>query len=484
VLIVMTLMDRYKKIPLPAKASLWFVFCNVLQRGISLFTVPLFTRLLTTEQYGIYSTYLSWYQVLLIFTSFNLYYGVFNNAMIKYKNQRARYISSMQGLVIILTVTFFVIYLCLKDFFNSLLDMTTPLILLLFIHLLFAPFMEFWTVHKRFDYKYKIVIIITLIKSILNPILGIIFVLHSEHKDFARIVSVVLVEVCVCGIVGIYQFIKGKCFFDRKFWKTAIMFNLPLIPHYLSGSILSQSDRIIISKMVGSSEVAFYSVSYNIGMLINIIVTAVNSSLTPWMYKKIKDNKSSDIKNVVNMLLLLMGILIILLIFFAPEVLYIIASKEYAEAVYVIPPVAASTFFYFMYNIFANIEFYYEKRIFVFIGSIAAAVLNIVLNCIFIPRLGYYAAGYTTLVCYIIYGLSHLGFSKLVISKKLGKVEIFETSYILGASAVIIILTIALNFLYSNTLLRYTILVITLLIVFAKRKMFMKTVKGFDFIKR
>lgn len=82
------IIDKYKKIPLPAKASLWFVFCSILQKGISFITVPIFTRIMSTAEYGIYSTYLSWYQMLLIFTSLNLYYGVFNNAMVKFQDRR------------------------------------------------------------------------------------------------------------------------------------------------------------------------------------------------------------------------------------------------------------------------------------------------------------------------------------------------------------------------------------------------------------
>lgn len=121
-----------------------------------------------------------------------------------------------------------------------------------------------------------------------------------------------------------------------------------------------------------------------------------------------------------------MLVVISCLILFAPELLIIIASKEYREAVYVIPPVAMSTLFTFMYNIFANIEFFYEEKRFVSIGSIIAAIFNIILNAIFIPRYGYYAAAYTTLVCYIIYGFSHLWWCKIVTKKNLHQVELFQ----------------------------------------------------------
>ena len=76
------ILDKYKKIPLPVKAGIWFTICNLLQRGISILTVPIFTRLLTPDQYGVYSLYLSWLNILTIFTSLNLYYGVFNKARV------------------------------------------------------------------------------------------------------------------------------------------------------------------------------------------------------------------------------------------------------------------------------------------------------------------------------------------------------------------------------------------------------------------
>ena len=82
--------------------------------------------------------------------------------------------------------------------------------------------------------------------------------------------------------------------------------------------------------------------------------------MTPWMYGKLEERKTKDIRKVTNILCLVMLFVILMLIIFAPELLKIIASKEYGEAVYVIPPVAMSTFFTFMYNIFANVEFFNE----------------------------------------------------------------------------------------------------------------------------
>lgn len=47
----------YNKLNIGIKASIWFMFCNIIQKGITMLTVPIFTRLLSTEEYGIYSVY-------------------------------------------------------------------------------------------------------------------------------------------------------------------------------------------------------------------------------------------------------------------------------------------------------------------------------------------------------------------------------------------------------------------------------------------
>ena len=71
------LLDKYKKIPAPVKAGLWFFICTVLQKGIVFLTVPIFTRLLTTEQYGLLTVYQSWMAIISVFTTLNLSAGVF-----------------------------------------------------------------------------------------------------------------------------------------------------------------------------------------------------------------------------------------------------------------------------------------------------------------------------------------------------------------------------------------------------------------------
>ena len=467
---VRQLQNKYLKLSVQARASLWFVFCSVLQRGIAFITVPIFTRVMSTEQYGYYNTYVSWYSILLVFTSMSLYYGVFNNAMIKFKEEKARYVSSMQGLVCVLTAFVFVLYLIFQPYANAMLGLPTPLVLMLFAELLVTPALQFWSAYNRFEYKYRNIIVVTLIKSIANPALGIVLVLMATDKAAARIASTVIVEVIVCGSIAVYQFCRGKCFFDRRFWKYAFLFNLPLIPHYLSGQILNQSDRIMISRMVDNSAVAMYSVAYSIGLLMNIFTQAINGSYTPWFYQSVDKQNYSAIKKTTQMTSLLMACLVVLLMLFAPEVMEIIGGSKYREAVYVIPPVAASVFFIFMYNIFANVEFFFEKNKYVLFGSMVAAGLNLILNYIFIGIFGYIAAAYTTLFCYIAYCYLHQFFARKVCAEKGLPGDLFNYRWVLMLSVAIVAIVIGMNFLYRSRALRYGIIIVLVAMGIIKRR--------------
>ena len=134
-----------------AKSAIWFTMCSILQKGIAFITVPIFTRLMTKEQYGTYSLYLSWLQILTIITSLYLYYGVFNNAMVKFEDDRNRYISSMQGLTMTITAAVFGIYLAFQKMWVQVLGLAPILIILMFIEMLVTPAISFWAGRQRFE---------------------------------------------------------------------------------------------------------------------------------------------------------------------------------------------------------------------------------------------------------------------------------------------------------------------------------------------
>ena len=105
---------------------------------------------------------------------------------------------------------------------------------------------------------------LTLIVSVMQPLLGIIFVLNSDDKVTARIMGVLLAQIIIYTCCFIAQMIHGKKFFSKKYWIYVLQFNLPLVPHYLSQTVLNSADRIMIKNMVGAGEAGIYGLAYSL----------------------------------------------------------------------------------------------------------------------------------------------------------------------------------------------------------------------------
>ena len=470
---------RYASIPKQVRAAFWFLICSFLQKGISNLSTPIFTRLLSTEEYGNYETFNSWLSILTIFISLHLYSGVYTRGLVKFEDDSNVYSSSLQGLTIILCVCWTLVYLVLRDFWNNLFGLTTIQMNSMIVMIWSTSVFCFWAAEQRVKYEYRKLVIITLIVSIAKPVVGVIFVILADDKVTARILGLVLVEiVCYSGLF-IAHMIKGKVFYSKKYWKHALLFNIPLIPHYLSISVLSSSDRIMIRDMVGASEAGIYSLAYSISRIMILFNTALTNTMTPWIYKKIKNEKIEDLNRVCVVSMTLIAAVNLLLIIFAPEVIRVFAPKSYSEAIYVIPPVAMSTFFAFSYNIFATFEFYFEKNKFIMIASCISAVVNIILNYFAIPIFGYIAAAYTTLLCYLIYAIAHYYMMNKICRKEFDNRVPFDTKIIVLISSAFMLTGFMFMGTYKHLYVRIAIILLVAVAAIINYKHILSTVKSY-----
>ena len=427
-------------------------------------SMPIFTRLLTTEQYGEFTVYQSWYSIINIIVTFNLSGNLILNGMSKYENRRNEFISSIQTLSSCITICFFIAYLIFHNFFNHIFGLSTLFMVTMFAQMLFEPAYLFWSQRQRYEYKYKGLVIVTLITSSLGPIIGVIAVLSTQYKAEARVISFSIVQICAGFIFYIIQSIRGKTFFNKEFWRFALSFSIPLIPHYLSQIVLGQSDRIMIDKMIGASEAAIYGVSYNLAAVITLFVNAINNSFVPTLYESLKSKKCENIKKVAAFLAIFMAGLICVFMLFGPEILTVFVAPEYIKAKWIFPPVAASIFFTFIYLFYVNVEFYFEKTNYVMFVSVLGAVVNIILNLVFIKKYGFIAAGYTTVFSYIVFCFAHYLLYKYIAKKeKTGNVYNDGIFMILGIAVLAFMLICIL--LYKFNIVRY--ILIALIAVFA-----------------
>lgn len=459
------LKSKWDGIPITVKVSVAYTICNILQKCISFITLPLFTRLLTTEQYGQYTIYSSWSGILTIFITLNLAYGSFSTAMSKFEERRSEYISNIQGICLVLAGIFLVIYIPIRSFWNQLFELPTPLIILMVFEIICNTAILLWSGKKRFEFKYKSVVGITLLTSALGPVLAFLLVMRSDEKGYARIFGYAIITVIVGGYIFAHNIFKGKKINTKEFWKYALGFNIPLLAYYLSQVVFNQSDRIMISHYCGTGKAAMYGVAYNLATILVFVLNSINSSYVPWFYGKIKEGKQAENKGVSCGIAIIMAILLLGVIWYAPEIILILAGKNYMEAIGVVLPVAMSLLLLFYSQLFINVEFYFEEKKSLVFASIGSAVVNILLNMLCIPRVGFVAAGYTTLFSYFVFAICNYFSMKKILKKK----NIDEDGYDIKKLILIFVLFSAVSVLglclYDYLVVRIIITVIILIIL-------------------
>lgn len=471
--------EKYKKTSVPVKASLWYTICNILQKGISFIVIPIYTRVLSTTEYGEYSVFQSWLNILIIFATLNLYCGVFTKAMVEYDDDRDRYTSCMQALSTMLTVGLFLIYLIRIEFWNSLFRMETMTMILMFLYFVFYPAIMFWSVRQRVEYKYKSMVIVTLLVSVAIPIISLLLLFYTDLRSKAVIWGYLLVQGVAGSIFYGYNFIKGKIFYEKKYWIHALKFNIPLIPHYLSLIVLGQADRIMIGKYCGTGKTAIYNLAYQVSMLMNIFIVAINNSLVPWTYARLKEKEYKSIKKTSNSLCIMNAVMTIGAILIAPEIIRILGTEEYIDAIWVIPMVTISVYFTFVYSLFSNVEFYFGQTKYVMVASVVGAILNIILNAMFIPKYGFIAAGYTTLFCYFTFMVMHFLFMRKVCSKQIGEELVYDIKFIIVSCLLICAIGVLCMVLYNFTVIRYVVIVLGIVLYVVIRKKLVEIIKSF-----
>lgn len=463
------LISKYRAMSVQAKASIWYMGCNILQKGISFIVIPIYTRLLTTTEYGQYTVFQSWRDIILIFATLNLYCGVFTKAMVDYDDDRDVYTSSMQGLGSVITTILFGGYLITSGLWSKLLEMSKVTMILLFVYYYVYPAFSFWSVRQRVEYKYKKMVIVTLLVSILTPLLSVVMLYLTPLRENAVIFGYLIVQIIVGVFFYVYNFWKGKVFFHKKYWIHALKFNIPLIPHYLSLIVLGQADRIMIGQYCGSAEAGIYGLAYQVSMALNIVISAVNNAMVPWTYEKLKSAEYSLIRKNFRYLCLFMMLMTIGVILIAPEVITILSTPEYMDAVWVIPAVAVSVYFTYCYGLFSNVEFYYGATKYVMVASSVGAILNIMLNAIFIPIFGFVAAGYTTMVCYLCFMIMHYFFMNKVCKKNNIFENIYDTKFMTVSCILITLIGGICLSVYNYVVIRYLIIAIGLTITIMYR---------------
>ena len=173
------------------KSGIWYTVSNLLVRSIGFITTPIFTRILTKEQFGAYNNYTSWLNIVLIFVTLNLE-STLISARFDYKKKFDEYILSMISLSTLSGIIWFVFVNVLNKQIESFLGMPLLYINAMVIYLIALPAVNMFQARERYYYEYKKTVITSIILSLGTAILSVLLVVCMNNKLTGRILGSII----------------------------------------------------------------------------------------------------------------------------------------------------------------------------------------------------------------------------------------------------------------------------------------------------
>ena len=390
------------------KAGLGYTIGNYLIKGLSFLTIPIFSRLLSTSEYGIYNSFVAYETILFIFIGMALH-GSYKNAKYELSERYHTYISSTLLFIVMNAIVGLVACNLLNTILLPLLGLDRISLNLLVLYSFSTAVITCYNSYIGLEYKYKSYIVVSLINAVGTVGLSIVLMMgiFNENRYLGRIIGTV--------VPGLLIAISLICFFWRrskpkdiiKNLKWGLSYSVPLVPHGISQVILTQFDRIMIRKIVGASEAGIYSFAYNIFSIVSITSNSIGTVWEAWVFEKIHNKDYQAVRKVGSLYAIGMLMFSAIVMLLAPEIIILLGPSEYYASMYSVVPIVAAGYFAFLYTIPATIEYYHGKTKYIAVGTVSAAIINVALNLVCIKEFGYIAAAYTTLVSYVAYFLFH-----------------------------------------------------------------------------
>ena len=430
------------------KAGLGYTVGNMLVKGLSFLAIPLFVRLMTVEDFGIYSTFSSYVMIVTVLAGFTLHTSV-RNAKLDYVDLTGSYCSSVTLLVIGNSLLLLALSLVFASPLARILSLEQPYLPALIVLESFGMAMlTFYNSVLSVDYKYKEYLVLSLVYAVagIGGSVLLILTLYRGQGYLGRILGTLIPAVLV-GIYVVFRlWRKDRPRISREYWRYGMAISLPTVPHGLSQLLLNQFDRIMIKSIIGSTEAGLYSFAYNVGMIFQVITNSMDTAWAPWFFEKMKAREYPAIRRAASAYVIFVSIGAMALALISPEVILIAGGSKYSDSRYVTMPIVLSMYYAFLYTLPSSVEYYYKKTKLIALGTMLAAGMNILLNAVFIPTFGYVAAAYTTVACYLLYYLLHVVFAWWV--HKGMVYDILQQFFWLGIVSVVSLVTVALTDLF------------------------------------
>lgn len=436
-------MNREKSL---VKNTMIITIGKICTQMITFFLLPLYTAILSTEEYGTVDLLNTLVSLCLPIVAFQIEQALFRHLIDSRENEEK--IKNIISTTIITTMIQSILYLV--------------------IFCIIAPF-----IHNHYKYFLATNVIACIISSIMLQIsrglgdnkkyaigsfitalttvlLNIVFIVGFKWGAYGMLTATLIGNItCSMYILfskKVYKYISLKSYSKnllKKLWK----YSMPLIPNAISWWIFNSSDRIIVSAVLGVGANGILSASYKFSSVYIQIYNIFNMTWTESAALHINDEDNSEFfSRIINTTLKLFASICFGIIAFMPFIFPIMINEKFGEAYNQIPILMVSSLFNVLVGLLSVIYIAKKDTKAVARTSIMAAIINLVVNLGLIKFIGLYAASISTLVAYMSMGIYRLYDVKKYIKIKLDKKFIIMSLILM----IILIISYYINNIYLN----------------------------------
>ena len=430
------------------RSGIGYTLGNVLIKGINFLTLPIFSRLLSPEEFGVYNVFASYDLILFVVLGLALHASI-QSANLEYRGKINSYTASISLFYVINGLVALGVALLFRNALGDLMGLPPAAVSLLVLSSFSGAVITLYNTRISLDYSYGKYLLVSACSSVLNIALslGLMLTVFDGNRLMGRIIGASIPTFAISLVLLGNFFRKAKPQFSKTYWKFGLKYSLPIVPQGISQMLLNQCDRIMIRSMVSDAAAGLYSLAGNIKLVLVIITDSVTTAWTTWFYAQMDKGDKGAIQKRATQLLMLFFIFTAGLMALSPELVQLLGGAKYDQSKYVAVPLVLDAFALFLYNLAVPGQYYAKKTTYIMYGTIAAAVVNIALNYIFIQRFGFIAAAYTTLASYLLFAAVHY-----CISGKLLKFFVVPVGKLLGVCGAVAILA-AWNLLFLDSII-------------------------------
>ena len=402
------------------KDTIIYGIAAVLPRAINIFLVKLHTSTLEADKYAVntdYYVYAAYFNALLTYGMETAFFRFFSKEKDKGKIVSTSFVS-----LLITSLLFLVIMLIFSNDIANFFGFKNALFFKLLIWTItLDTFVVIPYAYLRVDNKPKRFTLYKILNISIFALLNVFFLWFVPYaiKNDISLPEFILnyynsypkvMHIFVAGTVAsastflllIPIIFKFKIDFDFQLLKKMLRYSLPIMIGSLAFVTNENLDKLLLGDLIGEKEMGVYAACYKLGVFMTLYIMAFRLGAEPFFFNQAdKKNAKETYAKILTWFTILGALFMLIVVLFIDVFAHILLGKpEYFEALQIVPIILLANLFLGVYN---NLSIWYKLTDNTKYGmyfSVLGAIITIIFNLIMIPKIGFMASAWATLLTY------------------------------------------------------------------------------------